>query len=126
MTGLAIVQFQTIVSRRIDPVETGILTISAVQAGVDNNVIPIKSVLKLKLHFSTPEVHDDLVDNIKLISNSIARSYGVSEDRMPTFVHKGYTPAMVNTESYIFQIREALAKADLVDENAIEYFAPYH
>lgn len=115
MAGLAIVQLQSIVSRRIDPIETGILTIGSVQAGVDRNVIPTESHLKLKLHFSTPEVREDLVNNIKLICNNIARSSGVSEDNLPTFKHIGYTPANVNSEAFIGRIRETLAKADFVD-----------
>lgn len=116
MAGMAIVQFQSIVSRRIDPGETGVLTIGAIQAGVDNNVIPTDAVLKLKLHYSTAEVHQQLVSNIKLISNSIARSNGVSEENLPTFIHKGYTPPMVNSKGFIDRIRNVLPKTDCVNQ----------
>jgi amidohydrolase len=115
MAGQAIVQLQSIVSRRVDPLETGILTIGSVQAGVDRNVIPTESHLKLKLHFSTPEVQDDLVNNIKLICDGIARSNGVNEDNMPTYHHIGYTPANINSADFIGSIRETLVKADFVD-----------
>jgi amidohydrolase len=117
MAGMAIVQFQTIVSRMIDPIEVGVLTIGSVQAGVDNNVIPTEATLKLKLHFSTPEIRERMVSRIKLISNNIARTYGiVSENMLPTIVHKGYAPAVVNSEAYMARIRKVLAEADAADK----------
>ena len=117
MAGMAIIQFQTIVSRMIDPVEIGVLTIGSMQAGVDNNVIPTEATLKLKLHFSTPEVHNNMVSGIKLIANNIARSYGIkSDDMMPTFVHKGYAPAVVNTPEWMSRIRKVLAEAEAADK----------
>jgi hippurate hydrolase len=114
MAGMAIVQFQSIVSRRIDPVETGVLTIGSVQAGVDNNVIPTMAVLKLKLHFSTPAIHKRLVENIKTISNNIALSYGASKKLMPKFRHKGYAPPVVNSPDLIKRVTGVLGKTKLV------------
>ena len=117
MAGMAIVQFQTIVSRMIDPIEVGVLTIGSVQAGVDNNVIPTEATLRLKLHFSTPEIRERMVSRIKLISNNIARTYGiVSENMLPTIVHKGYAPAVVNSEAYMARIRKVLAEADAAQD----------
>ncbi len=116
MAGMAIVQFQTIVSRMIDPVEVGVLTVGSMQAGVDNNVIPTEATLKLKLHFSSPEVEEKMISGIKLISENIARSYGiVDEAMMPTFLYKGYAPAVVNSGEWIGRIREVLAAADAAD-----------
>ena len=117
MAGMAIVQYQTIVSRMIDPIEVGVLTVGSVQAGVDNNVIPTEAALKLKLHYSTHDVREKMVNGIERISNNIARSYGiVSDDMLPTIVFKGYAPAVVNSESYIDHIREVLNDAEDVDK----------
>ena len=117
MAGMAIVQYQTIISRMTDPVEVGVLTVGSVRAGVDNNVIPTQAELKLKIHYSTPDVRERIVSGIENISNNIARTYGVaSDDMMPTFVFKGYAPAVVNTEAYIDHIRDVLRAADQVDE----------
>jgi hippurate hydrolase len=115
MAGLAIVQYQTIASRIIDPMESAVLTIGAVHAGIDNNVIPTEATLKLKLHFSSAEVHDRMVDAIVSISNGIAESYDVPEDMMPTIVHKGYAPPVVNTPDYMDRIHEVLEEADFVE-----------
>lgn len=114
MAGMAIVQFQTIVSRRIDPEEVSVLTIGSVQAGIDNNVIPTEATLKLKLHFSSTEVHNIMVENIERISNSIAKSYDAPESMMPTIFRKGFAPTVINNPEYIAQIREAINKTDIV------------
>lgn len=116
MAGTAIMQFQTIISRRIDPEETGVLTIGSIQAGVDNNVIPNESILRLKLHAESKKVHDELVENIKLIANSIAAGYGLSEDMMPTILHKGFASAVVNSRELVERARELLPQMDGITE----------
>ena len=117
MAGMAIVQLQTVVSRMIDPVEVGVLTIGSVRAGVDNNVIPTEATLKLKLHYSNPDVREKMVRGIERIVNNIARTYGiVSDDMMPTITYKGYAPAVFNSEDYIARIRKVLSEADAADK----------
>ncbi len=115
MAGMAIMQFQTIVSRQIDPAETGVLTIGSVQGGVDNNVIPTEATLKLKLHYSNNDVRQQLVNSIELMSNNIANSYDVPKDMLPTVVYKGYAPAVVNSTEFIHSINQVLAQSNLTN-----------
>jgi metal-dependent amidase/aminoacylase/carboxypeptidase family protein len=57
-----------------------------------------------------------MVNGIKRTSNNIARTYGItSDDMMPTFVHKGYAPAVVNSPEWMARIREVLADAEAAD-----------
>jgi hippurate hydrolase len=49
MAAYAVVQYQAIVSRVIDPQQTGVLTVGSIQAGVDNNVIPQTALVKANL-----------------------------------------------------------------------------
>ena len=114
MAGMAIVQFQTIVSRGVDPEETAVLTIGSVSAGVDNNVIPTEAVLRLKLHFSTEEAQRRLVTGIERISDGIARSYGVPDDELPTIVHKGYASLVVNSPDLVERARAVLGATEFV------------
>jgi hippurate hydrolase len=117
MAGMAIVQLQTVVSRMVDPVEVAVLTIGSMQAGVDNNVIPTEATLKLKLHYSTPEVRMTMVDGIERIANNIARTYGIdSDEMMPTLMYKGYAPPVVNSQDYLARIRNVLSQAEAVDK----------
>ena len=114
MAGMAIVQLQTVVSRTVDPEEVAVLTIGSVQAGVDNNVIPTEAVMKLKLHFSSPEVHERMVTSIYSIVNGIASSYNVPEELMPSFKHFGFAPATVNDTEFMEQIRSTADRAGFV------------
>ena len=117
MAGMAIVQYQTIVSRMTDPTATAVLTVGMVQAGATYNVIPVEADLKLKLHYPTVEIGEKMVSSIKRISNNIARTYGItSDDMMPTIGVKGYAPPVVNSEEWMTRIRKVLAEADAADK----------
>lgn len=117
MAGTAIVQYQTIVSRMMDPTETAVLTVGMVQAGSTYNVIPVEASLKLKLHYATIESGEKMVSSIKRISNNIARTYGItSDDMMPKIEVKGYAPPVVNSEEWMTRIRKVLREADAADK----------
>lgn len=116
MAAMSIVQYQTIISRMTDPTETGVLTVGSVQAGVDNNVIPTSAELKLKLHYSTPELREVMVSGIERIANNNARTYGITDDKMmPTIVEKGYAPIIFNDGEWMDHIRDVLKEAKAVD-----------
>ncbi|MBR8534082.1 amidohydrolase [Carboxylicivirga sediminis] len=115
MAGMAIVQLQTVVSRYTDPEEVAVLTIGSVQAGVEHNVIPTESHLKLKLHFSTNEVMNKMIKGIHDIVNGIAMANGVSEDMMPTITQSGFGPAIYNDPNLMATIRNASERVDFVN-----------
>jgi hippurate hydrolase len=56
MAAQAVLAYQTIVSRNLDPQAAAVLTVGSIVAGRDNNVIPELAVLKLNLRWFTPEV----------------------------------------------------------------------
>jgi hippurate hydrolase len=126
MAGAAIMQYQTIVSRIMDPTETSVLTVGMVQAGATYNVIPTEARLKLKLHYTTHESGEEMVSAIRRISDNIARTYGItSDDMMPAIEVRGYAPPVVNSPEWMTRIREVLREADAADkaindERAIE------
>ena len=51
MAANAILQYQTIISRNIDPQAAAVIAVGAIQAGTDNNVIPASALLKLNLRW---------------------------------------------------------------------------
>ena len=117
MAGTAIVQYQSIVSRMMDPTETSVLTVGMVQAGATYNVIPTEAGLKLKLHYTTHESGEKMVSAIKRISDNIARSYGITQEAMmPTVDVKGYAPPVVNSPEWMTRIRKVLKEADAADK----------
>jgi hippurate hydrolase len=109
MAAHAITQYQTIVSRAVDPREAAVITVGSVQAGEANNVIPGEALLKLSLRWFKPEVRQTLIGGIQAINQSIARAYGMPEDQLPTLTTKGGTTPMVNDEAVIDRINPQLA-----------------
>ncbi|MBW4621428.1 MAG: amidohydrolase [Cyanosarcina radialis HA8281-LM2] len=101
MTAHAITQYQTIVARAIDPQETAVITVGAVQAGIDNNVIPGESLLKLNLRWFNPGVRETMLKGIGSINNAIARSYGMPENQLPSLTMKGGAPPLVNDKELV-------------------------
>ena len=117
MAVMSIIQYQTIVSRMADPTEISVLTIGSMQAGVDNNVIPTSALLKLKLHYSTPELREVMVAGIERISSNTALTYGITDkEMMPTIVEKGYAPVIFNDGTWMDHIRDVLREVKAVDE----------
>jgi hippurate hydrolase len=99
MAAYAITQYQAIVSRVIDPLQTGVVTVGAVQAGVDNNVIPQTALVKANLRWFEPKVREQMLGGIKAISEGVARTYGMPEDQMPVITMKGSSTPLVNDEA---------------------------
>lgn len=117
MAGMAILQYQTIVSRIMDPTETSVLTVGMVEAGATYNVIPTEANLKLKLHYTTIESGERMVKSIRSISDNIARTYGItSDDMMPEIGVRGYAPPVVNSPEWMTRIREVLKDAKAADK----------
>ena len=117
MAGAAIMQYQTIVSRIMDPTDTSVLTVGMVKAGETYNVIPTEAHLKIKLHYTTVEAGEKMVSSIKRISDNIARTYGITEDdMMPKVEVRGYAPPVVNSKEWIARIDEVLRDANAADK----------
>ena len=58
-----------------------------------------------------------MVSGIDRISNNIARTYGITDEKMmPTIVKKGYAPVIFNDAAWMDHIRDVLAEAKAVDE----------
>jgi amidohydrolase len=122
MTAHAITQYQTIVARAIDPQETAVITVGAVQAGLDNNVIPGESLVKINLRWFNPAVRETMIKGIRSINNSIARAYGMPEDQLPTFTQKGTAPPLVNDKALVDRLNPQLV--NLIGPKALLETAP--
>lgn len=117
MAANAIIQYQAIVARAIDPQEAAVITVGSVQAGDANNVIPGEALLKLSLRSFRPEVRKTMLQGIKSVNESIARAYGMPEDQLPTLTTKGGAPPLINDKEVIDRINPQLA--NLVGANKL-------
>lgn len=123
MAALAVVEYQMIISRVVDPQETAVLTVGSIQAGSDNNVIPGQALVKANLRWFTPKVREQMVGGIKNISNSIATAYGMSGDQAPAFTMKGGSTPLVNDAALVARLNVPL-KQLLGDQNVVSEFPP--
>jgi len=123
MAAFAVAQYQAIVSRVIDPQQTGVLTVGSIQAGVDNNVIPQTALVKANLRWFAPTVREQMLVGIKSISEGIARTYGMPEDQMPVITMKGGSTPLVNDEALAARLAVAL-KPVFGERNLITDFPP--
>jgi amidohydrolase len=123
MAAMAVVQYQVIISRVVDPMETAVLTVGSIQAGTDNNVIPESALLKISLRYFNPKVLDQMISGIKSIDDGIAGAYGLPPEMMPTMVMKGGTTPLVNTDALIKRLNVPL-KELLGDKNVVSEFPP--
>jgi hippurate hydrolase len=72
-----VMALQTIVSRNVDPQETAVITVGALQAGSANNVIPDCARLELSVRALNPAVRDLLEARIRALVQAQAESLGV-------------------------------------------------
>jgi len=108
MAAQAVLAYQTIISRTIDPQAPAVLTVGAVRAGRDNNVIPASATLLLNLRWLKPQVRELMLKRIDEIDNGIAAAAGVPADRMPTRTMKGHAGPLVNDPALVERLRPGL------------------
>ncbi|WP_290684585.1 MULTISPECIES: amidohydrolase [unclassified Haematobacter] len=123
MAAMAVAEYQIIISRVVPPLETAVLTVGSIQAGTDNNVIPESALLKLNLRFFSEDTRNLMIRGIKSINEGLARTYGMSDDKMPTMVMKGYSPQLVNDDALADRMLPTL-KALLGDKAVVSEFPP--
>jgi hippurate hydrolase len=118
MAALAVVQYQTIISRALDPSETAVLTVGSIQAGTDNNVIPESAALKINTRFFSDKARQQMIEGIRRIDEGIAKANGLPADKMPTMVMKGYSPPLVNDAPLVERVTPTL-KTLLGEKNVV-------
>jgi amidohydrolase len=96
---------QQIVARRVDPVESGVVTIGAVDAGTKHNIIAERALLKGTIRSFKPEVRQLILDELPKAC-SVARAMG--GDFKLTVV-EGYPPT-VNDPDMTALVRDVGSK----------------
>lgn len=117
MAATAIMQYQAIVSRAIAPQKAAVLTVGAVQAGSDNNVIPSTALVKVNLRWFDEQDRNTLIEGIKRINQGIALANGLPEGLYPTLTMKGWAYPLDNSEQLTDVVVKGIKK--LVPEEHI-------
>jgi hippurate hydrolase len=121
MAAQAILGYQTIISRSIDPQASAVITVGAVEAGRDNNVIPQTAMLKLNLRWFSESVRQQLIDRIDMVSRGIAIAAGVPESDMPTRTMKGTASVLTNDATLVAAVNGPL-KVMLGNDQVLDNF----
>jgi len=119
MAALAVVEYQAIVSRVLDPRDPAVITVGAIQAGMENNTIPDLALLKLNFRFFDLKVREKLYNGVKAVSEGIARTYGMPEDKLPTILRKGFSAPLVNSVPFMERAAAALFDSGVVKKDGL-------
>jgi hippurate hydrolase len=111
---------QTLVSRETNPLDAGVVTVGAFNAGFKHNIIPDEAKLQITVRSYKDEVRDSLLSGIKRIAEAQAVSAGLPPELAPIVtVESDYTPATYNDPDMAARVMGAVA-AELGGERVIE------
>jgi len=93
-----VVSLQSVVSRTVNPLEPGVITVGAIHGGTKHNIISDRVDLQLTVRSDSVETRAILLAGIDRVAEGVARSLGVPEDRLPTVVRSQTetTPPTIN------------------------------
>lgn len=103
---------QTLVSRELDPLDSGVVTVGAFQAGYKHNIIPDQAHLQITVRSYKDEVREKLLAGIKRIAEAQARSAGLPDELMPeVLIESDYTPSTYNNPELTKRVMTAVAES---------------
>jgi len=110
---------QTLVSREVNPLKAGVVTVGSFQAGFVHNIIPDEAKLQLTVRSYDDDVRKTLLDGIERITIAQALSAGLPEELMPTIeMQEDYTPSTYNDPEMTDRVMTAVG-ASIGEEKVI-------
>lgn len=91
-----VVALQTIVSRRVDPIDPAVITVGSLHAGFKHNIISNRATLQLTVRSYTEEVRRILLDGIRDITINTCRAMGCTRDPQVVVREDEFTPSTYN------------------------------
>ena len=105
-----VVALQGIVSRELNPLEPGVVTVGAIHGGFKHNVIPDRVELQLTVRANSEETREQLLSAIERIAEGVGRAAGLPASLLPKVVRtKESTPVTVNNSELAARVRAAIA-----------------
>ena len=118
-----VLSLQTIVSRKIDPLEPAVVTVGSIHGGLKHNIISEEVRLQLTLRSYSDEVREKTIDEIKKIVKGLGIAAGLPESKMPKVILKDeYTPALYNDPEFSRKVLSFISE-EIGDENVSEISA---
>jgi amidohydrolase len=112
-----VTQLHAIVSRRISPLASAVLSVTQINGGHAHNVLPDRVELVGTVRTFDPLVQDKIEESIRLVADGIARATGTAV----TVLYDRYYPATINDADAAAEALDAasqVARAELAPEPA--------
>jgi len=106
-----VVTLQSVVSRSISPLESGVITVGAIHGGTKHNIIGRRVEMQLTVRSDDPEVRTALLDGIDRVADGVGRSFGLPEELLPE-VHRSpveTTPPTINDTATATRVLAAVS-----------------
>lgn len=106
-----VVSLQSLVSRSIDPLQPGVVTVGAIHGGSKHNIIGEEVDLQVTVRSDSPEVRAQLLAGIKRVAEGVARAHGVPDTLLPIVTEHGEsTPPTANDPETARRLRSAFVR----------------
>lgn len=104
-----VVSLQSLVSRTLDPLQAGVVTVGAIQGGSKHNIIGDRVDLKLTVRSENPTTRALLLDGIDRVAAGVAASFGVPPEKMPQVIRSTTetTPPTLNDSAAAKRVSDA-------------------
>ncbi|MDR4651599.1 MAG: M20 family metallopeptidase [Nitrosomonas sp.] len=106
-----VTQLQTIVSRRIDPVDPAVLSVTQIHGGSTWNALPASAVVRGTFRCFKDSVRAQLEHNIDYLARSVAQSFNIRADIRFNPENPGYPVTVNSPDETAGAIRAATAVA---------------
>jgi hippurate hydrolase len=110
-----VAELNTIVSRRIPPMASAVVSVTRIAAGQSHNVLPASATIVGTVRTFDSSVQDRIEESIRQITAGVAQASGTS----PDIRYERYYPATINdptAASEALQAAATVAKAELAPE----------
>lgn len=114
-SGYLITALQTIVSRNLDPLESGVVSVCSVKGGEAFNIIPETVELTGTVRTLKEDVRKKIIEEIEKKTHSICSAYGCKAE----IIYKNYSPVCINDE-YLAEKIKCKAK-EIIPNNIIDF-----
>ena len=120
MASQIVLDIQTIVSRKINPVKPAVVTVGSIHGGSRNNVIPDEVKMKLTIRFFEEEVFNTIKESLISIARGTGIEAGLPEDKLPHVVFDDSDNPPVANDPGLVMNSVAAMKGILGDKNVIQ------
>ena len=119
MASRAVVAFQTIVAREVDPIEHAVVSVGSFHAGTKSNIIPDEAKLQITVRSYKDEVQKQVLAAIARIAKGEAIAAGAPREPR-VFVEPSSAHATFNDEALTRRLSAALSRA-LGESNVVPF-----